>query len=148
MRVLLLLTLLLGVTSIVRAGGNSIEVTLEDTPQQQQAPQNSFRRWRFGQQPAQQDSDTQFSRWDYKFKWGSDKSLGTAADTSAIQASVPSTMPVTIRWVSRRVVVVAADCHQESSSGSGERCLYVFEKQGAKWKLAQHYAHRWHLPTI
>ena len=122
------------------SGDNSVEVTLEDTPEQQQQ-NNDYRRWRFVPGNQQQDSDSQFAHWRYEFYAGSDKPLGTAADTTAIKALVSSTIPPTMRWISRSVVVVAADCYTAASS-SGDRCLYVLEKHGSKWKLTHHYSHR------
>jgi hypothetical protein len=142
----LLLIFLFASAAVVHASDNSVEVTLEDTPQQQHAD-TTFRRWSFFKRPQYQDSDSQFPQWESKFKAGSDRPLGTARDTAAIKAVVPSTMPVTIRWVSRRLVVVAADCHPDSSTDNGY-CLCVLEKQRSKWKLVHHYSHRWHPYTI
>ncbi len=146
MRLLLLIALLLGFVTVVYAGGNSVEVTLEDTPDHQQAPETSTRRWRFAPLPEYQDSDSHFEQWDFKFRAASDNPLGTARDTTAIKALVPSTMLLTIRWVSRSIVVVAADCHPKPTDNS--YCLYVLEKQHSKWKLVHHYSHRRHPYTI
>lgn len=132
--------------AVVRAGDNSIEVTLEDTPQQEHA-QSPFRHWIFVPPPQNQDSDSQFPQWESKFQAGSDKQLGTARDTTAIKALVPSTMPVTIRWVSRHIVVVAGDCHPDSSTDN-RYCLYVLEKERSRWKLVHHYSHRRYPYTI
>lgn len=85
--------------------------------------------------------DSQYSHWKFEFYAASDKPLGTPTDTNMIRALIPSTIPPTIRWVSRSVVVVAADC-----SSNGEfRCLYVLEKHGSKWKLTHHYPHELNL---
>ena len=137
--------LLLGLAGVVHASDNSVEVTLEDTPDQQQSQQPAFRRWRFqpGKPgPAIQDSDLQGAQWQFKFIAGSDKRLGTAADSAAIKALVPSTPPVTIRWVSRSVVVIAADCSSSASSREPPHCLYVLEKRRSKWKITHHYVYR------
>ena len=72
---------------------------------------------------------------------GSDKRLGTAADSAAIKALVPSTPPVTIRWVSRSLVVIAADCSSGTSFSGRLSCLYVLEKHRSKWKITHHYFH-------
>jgi hypothetical protein len=136
MKARLVVPLLLGLAGVVRASDNSVEVTLEDTPDQQQSQQPAFRRWRFQPRRAIQDSDSQGAQWQFKFIAGSDKSLGTAADSAAIKALVRSTTPVTIRWISRSVVVVAAD-HR----------LLVLEKHRSKWKIT-HYYFRHGLPTV
>jgi hypothetical protein len=145
MKARLVVPLLLGLAGVVHASDNSVEVTLEpppppraleNTPDQQQSQQPAFRRWRFQPGPASQDSDSQGAQWQFKFIAGSDKSLGTAADSAAIKALVPSTTPVTIRWISRSVVVVAAD-HR----------LFVLEKHRSKWKIT-HYYFRRGLPTV
>jgi len=136
----LVVPLLLGLAGVVHASDNSVEVTLEDTPDQSQLP--AFRRWRFQAGPAIQDSDSQGAQWQFKFIAGSDKRLGTAADSAAIKALVPSTPPVTIRWVSRSVVVIAADCSSSASSREPPHCLYVLEKRRSKWKITHHYVYR------
>ena len=136
----LVVPLLLGLAGVVHASDNSVEVTLEDTPDQSQLP--AFRRWRFQPGPAIQDSDSQGAQWQFKFIAGSDKRLGTAADSAAIKALVPSTPPVTIRWVSRSVVVIAADCSSSASSREPPHCLYVLEKRRSKWKITHHYVYR------
>lgn len=138
----LLLTVMIGLTTVVEASDNSVEVTLEDTPEQQ-APQT---RWRFRPGSANPDSDSQGVQWRYKFYAGSDKPLGSARDTAAVKVLVPSSMPITIRWISRSVVVVAADCYSDAGSRGRVRCLYVLEKHASKWKITHHYSHR--LPTI
>ena len=141
MKARLVVPLLLGIAGVVHASDNSVEVTLEDTPDQQQSQQPAFRRWRFQPRPAIQDSDSQGAQWQFKFIAGSDKRLGTAADSAAIKALVPSTPPVTIRWVSRSVVVIAADCSSGTSFSGRLSCLYVLEKHRSKWKISHHYFH-------
>ena len=76
--------LLLGLAGVVHASDNSVEVTLEDTPDQQQSQQPAFRRWRFQPGPAIQDSDSQGAQWQFKFIAGSDKRFGTTAASAAI----------------------------------------------------------------
>ena len=149
MRARFAITLLLGFAAIAQASDNSVEVTLEDTPDQQQSQQPTFRQWRFQPAPAPaiQDSDSQGAQWQFKFVAGSDKRLGTAADSAAIKALVPSTTPVTVRWVSRSVVVVAADCPSSASSTTRLHCLYVLEKHHSKWKMTHYYVRRG-LPTV
>src|SRR6266404_3264255 len=132
MKARLVVPLLLGLAGVVHASDNSVEVTLEDTPDQQQSQQPAFRRWRFQPALAIQDSDSQGAQWQFKYIAGSDKRLGTAADSAAIKALVPSTPPVTIRWVSRSVVVIAADCSSSASSREPPHCLYVLEKRRSK----------------
>ena len=138
----LVVTLLLGLAAVARASDNSVEVTLEDTPDRQQSPQPAFRRWRFQPGPTIQDTDSQGAQWQFKFIAGSDKRLGTAADSAAIKALVSSTTPVTIRWVSRSVVVIAADCSSGTSFRGRLSCLYVSEKHRSKWKITHHYFYR------
>jgi len=142
MKARLVVPLLLGIAGVVHASDNSVEVTLEDTPDQQQSQQTAFRRWRFQPRPAIQDSDSQGAQWQFKFIAGSDKRRGTAADSAAIKALVPSTTPVTIRWVSRSVVVIAADCSSSASFSGRLSCLYVLEKHRSKWKITHHYFYR------
>jgi hypothetical protein len=142
MKARLVVPLLLGISSVVHASDNSVEVTLEDTPDQQQSQQPAFRRWRFQPRPAFQDSDSQGAQWQFKFIAGSDKRLGTTADSAAIKALVPSTTPATVRWVSRSVVAVAADCSSSASSREPPHCLYVLEKHRSKWKITHHYFYR------
>ena len=141
----LLFAFVLAFAAVVRASDNSVEVTLEDAPEHQQAPQTSLR-WKFRPGAAIRDSDSEGGKWRYKFYAGSDKPLGTAADAAAIKRLVPSTMPVAIRWISRSVVVVAADCYSDISLSAHVRCLYVLEKHRSKWKVTHHYAHG--LPAI
>jgi hypothetical protein len=137
----LLLTLMITLAAIVEASDNSVEVTLEDTPSQNPPPH-----WKFRPDSAAQDSDSQGVHWRSKFYAGSDKRLGTLRDAASIKRLVPSSMPITIRWISRSVVVVAADCYFDASSRGRFRCLYVLEKHGSKWTTTHHYSHR--LPTI
>ncbi len=135
----LVLTLIVAFTPVVQASDNSVEVTLEDTPEQQQADAaHSYRRWKFPPPQEAPNSDSNYMQWRYKFLSGSDKRLGSAADATAIKRLVPVAIPPTIRWVSRSVVVVASGCHSDASS-SPVRCLYVFEKHGSKWRLTHHY---------
>src|SRR5438270_2794334 len=129
MKARLVVPLFLGLAGVVHASDNSIEVTLEDTPDQQQSQQPAFRRWRFQPGPAIQDSDSQGAQWQFKFIAGSDKRLGTTADSAAIKALAPSTTPATVRWVSRSVVAVAADCSSSALSNARLHCLYVLEKR-------------------
>ena len=140
MRVLLMLTLLLGFTAVVRASGNSVEVTLEDTLDQQQKDkleeQQKYRRWHFNAKPPVHDSDNQFEQWRFKFNTGSDKRLGNAKDEIAIKSVLSDTPPIMIRWVSPRVAVVEANG------------LIVVEKRASKWKITHHYRARIYLPTI
>ena len=136
MRTRLALTLVIAVAAVIQAGENSVEVTLEDTPEHHETP-----RWKFTPGQSADDRDQNgFMQWRYKFYVGSDKQLGTAADTAAIKALVPLTMPPKIRWISRSVVVVAADCYTDASSRGRVRCLYVLERHGSKWKLTHHYS--------
>ena len=92
------------------------------------------------------DSDSEGGQWQFKFKAGSDKRLGSAKDAAAIKALLRSSMPVTIRWISRSVVVAAADCYSDARFSRRVRCLYVLEKHGSKWKITHHYSHD--LPAI
>jgi hypothetical protein len=131
-----LFALLLGFTGVIHASDNSIEVTLEDTPADEQSQFRAFEVWRHKPAAQELSSDGDFAKWKFKFDCvASDKRLGSAADTAAIEALVPATRPPTIRWVSRSVLVVAAACH----SDDGGRCLYVFKKHGSKWKVTHHY---------
>jgi hypothetical protein len=132
--------LVIGFTAVVHAGDNSIEVTLEDTPADQ-SQLRSFENWRHKPAPQESNSDANYWQWRYKFEAGSANQLGSAADTAAIKAMVPPTIPPTIRWVSRSIVVVASACCSDASSNRPARCLYVFEKRGSKWRLTHHY--RW-----
>jgi len=133
----LVIALILAFAAVVRAGDNSIEVTLEDTLEQQQKDalerQQEYRRWHFAPAP-RHDSDSHFEQWRFKFNAGLDKRLGNAKDEAAIKSLVPGA--VTTRWVSRRVVVV---------EWSG---LKVLEKQGSKWKITHYYVPRIYLPTF
>jgi hypothetical protein len=144
MKARLVVPLLLGLAGVVHASDNLVEVTLEDTPDQQQSQQPAFRRWRFQPQPrpAIQDSDSQGAQWQFKFIAASDKRLGTTADSAAINALVPSTTSATVRWVSRSVVAVAAGCSSSPSSREPPHCLYVLEKRRSKWKITHHYFYR------
>jgi hypothetical protein len=129
----LLFTFIIGFTAVVHASDNSDEVFFEEIPEHQP-------HWNFvPRAPQEVDSDSNYMQWRYKFLSGSDKRLGSEADTAAIKQLVPATIPRTIRWVSRSVVVVASDCHSDASPSRRMRCLYVFEKHGSKWKLTHHY---------
>jgi len=128
-----------GFTVVVHASDNSDDVFYEEVPEHQP-------HWKFRRGPAMQDSDSQGGQWQYKFITGSDKRLGTAWGAAAIKALLPSTMPVTIRWISRSAVVVAADCYSDAHFSRRVRCLYVLEKHGSKWKLTHQYSHG--LPAI
>jgi hypothetical protein len=134
----LALILIVAFAGILRASDNSVEVALEDAAEHQASKDaNRWKRWKF--QPKKGEPDWKdFGQWRYKFYTGSDKELGSAADTAAIKALVPSTMPTTIRWISRSIVVVAADCDAVTSP-SGFRCLYVVEKRRSKWKTTHQY---------
>jgi len=138
--------LIVGFAGAVHASDNSVEVVLEDTPADQQTQVRAFENYRRKASPQEVDSDANNAQWQYKFETASDKRLGSAADTAAIKALVPATIPPTIRWVSRSVVVAASGCYLDASSSHRMRCLYVFEKQGRKWKLTHHY--RWHPPVF
>jgi hypothetical protein len=132
----LVFALLLGSTGVIHASDNSIEVTLEGTPADEQSQFRAFEVWRHKPAAQEVSSDGNFAQWKFKFDYvASDKRLGSAADTATIKALVAATTPPTIRWVSRSVVVVAAACH----SDVGGRCLYVFKKHDSKWKLTHHY---------
>jgi hypothetical protein len=133
----LVFALTFGTTAIVHPSDNSIEVTLEDTPRDQRSSPRSFEAWRHKPPADETNSDANYIQWRNKFESGSDKPLGSPADTAAIKALFPATPPPTIRWVSRFVVVVASPCQ----SNVRARCLYVFEKRGMKWKLSHCY--RW-----
>src|SRR4051794_36267211 len=120
---------------------DSIEVTLESTPEQQQplqAETEAYNRWK--RLPRQADSDMNCEYWRYKFViTASEKRLGSARDIAAIKQLLPGTVPPTMRWVSRSVVVAVSACYSDSSATSRRRCLYVFEKHRSKWKLTHHY---------
>ena len=135
----LVFALIFGFTAVVYASDNSDDVFYEEVPEHQP-------HWKFRPRPAMQDSDSQGGQWGYKFIAGSDKPLGTMRDAAAIKAVVPPTMPVTIRWISCSVVVVAADCYSDAHFSRRVRCLYVLEKHGSKWKVTHHYSHG--LPAI
>lgn len=128
----LVVTLLAGMTAVVCASDNSVEVTLELTPPETPPPH-----WKFRQDSAVQDSDSQGAQWRGKFITASDKPLGGAKDTRAIETLAPSLKPLTIRWVSRSVVLVLGDC--SSDAHSRLRCLYVLEKHRSKWTLTHRY---------
>jgi hypothetical protein len=122
-------------TAVVHGSDKSIEVTLEDTPEDQQAQLKALEPYRHKPPPQEVNSDANYGQWRHKFEAGSGKQLGSAADVAAIKALVPPKMPPTIRWVSRSIVVASAYC----SDASSKRCLYVFEKRGSKWRLTHHY---------
>jgi len=129
----------LGFTAVVQASDSSDDIFYDEVPEHQ--PHFEYRR-----APTMEDSDAEGGQWQYKFKAGSDKRLGTARDVAAVKALLPSTMPVTIRWISRSVVVVAADCYSDAHFSRRVRCLYVLEKHGSKWKVTHHYSHG--LPAV
>lgn len=140
MRAPLVVMLLLGVSAVARASGNSVEVTLEDTLEQQQKEtleqQQKYRRWHFTPKPQDHDSDSHFEQWRFKFNTASEKRLGNAKDEIAIKSVLSDTSPIMIRWVSPRVVVVEVGG------------LKVLEKEGSKWKITHRYRPRIYLPTI
>lgn len=129
----------LGLPAVVHASDNPDDTFYEELPQHQ--PHFDYRRG-----PTMEDSDAEGGQWQYKFKTGSDKRLGTARDVAAIKTLLPSTMPVTIRWISRSVVAVAADCDSDAHFSRRVCCLYVLEKYGSNWKVTHRYSHR--LPVI
>jgi len=137
MRTWPVLILFLAVSAIALASDNSVEVTLEDT-----APQTPPPHWKFRPHSAVQDSDSQGDRWRDKFITASDKPFGTAKDVAAVQSLVPSSsVPVTVRWVSRSVVLVSAGCSADLDSTVRVRCLYVLEKHHSTWEITHHYRH-------
>jgi hypothetical protein len=89
--------------------------------------------------PQEPDSDEHADQWRFKFKTGSDRCLGSAADEAAIKVLVPATIPPTVRWVSQSVVIVLAACRLGASSSEPKRCLYVVEKHRRKWHISHHY---------
>ena len=122
MSVRVVVAALVAVTVTAEASDNSVEVTLEDTP-----PENPPHHWKFLPfSPPAPDSDSQGDQWRDKFITASDKRLGTAKDTSAIEALVPSSIPLMIRWISRSVALVSAGCYSDAHSELRLRCLYVF----------------------
>jgi len=134
----LIFALIIGLASITHAKDNSMEVTLElAPPEDQQGSQfRAFEQWRRKPTSQEVNSDSDVAQWSFKFDYfASDKRPGSAADAAAIKALIPDTTPPTIRWLSRSVVVVSATCRSEVSG----RCLYVFERRGSKWKLTHHY---------
>ena len=141
MKPVLAFAFIVGFTAAVQASDNSIQVTLEATPGERQAQRVIVvvpDAYRHKPPPQKINSDPNYGYWRNKFEGGSDKPLGRPKDTAAIKALVPATIPPTIRWVSPSIVVVSADCRSHTLWG-GERCLYVFEKQGSKWSLTHHY---------
>ena len=86
-----------------------------------------------------QDSDSHRDEWRNKFIIASEKPFGSNNDTDAITALVPSSLPLTIRWVSESIAIISADCCCEKSSDPPLRCLYILEKRGTKWKVTHHY---------
>jgi hypothetical protein len=134
MSVRVVATLLLAVAATVHASDNSVVVTLEDTPSQ-----NASHHWKFRPGSIPQDSDSQGDQWRDKFITASEKRLGSAKDAIAIEALMPSSMPLTIRWLSRSVVLVSADCCFDAHSKVRLRCLYVLEKHRSKWNVTHHY---------
>ena len=144
----LALTLIIGFGAVLKASDNSIEVTLEDTPEHQESSQTDKNRWKFRPQTATKFDWNDFMHWRNKFWSGSEKQLGSAADRNAIKALVPLTMPPIIRWISRSVVVVSADCYSDRLSSGRVRCLYVLEKHRSSWKVAHHFSEPPISPTI
>jgi hypothetical protein len=135
MSVRLLIALLIGIAATIHASDNSVEVTLELPPPQSPPPH-----WKLRPDPALQDSDSQGDLWRDKFITASDKPFGSAKDLVTVQSLVPSSsLPVTVRWLSRSVVLVSAGCHSDSDSTVRVRCLYVLEKHHSKWKITHHY---------
>jgi hypothetical protein len=134
---------IVGFTAVVQATDNSVEVTLEDTLGDQQAQGKVLVLDVYLHKPPPQktDSDADYGYWRNKFEGGSDKPLGTPKDTAAIRGLIPATISPTIRWVSRSIVVVSADCRPPPPYVLGGRCLYLFEKHGSKWSLTHYY--RW-----
>jgi hypothetical protein len=124
MKARLALIFLGALAAIVCRAETSVDVTLEDTPQQQTSP--AFKRWRFQpQKDIKVDKDWKdFRKWRLKYNEGSDKPLGSTADVAAIKAL----LPLDIRWASRSVVVAVAG-----------QSLYVVEKHRSKWKLMHRY---------
>jgi hypothetical protein len=123
---------------------DSVEVTLESTPEQHQPSQaetEAYNRWK--RDPREADSDTNYDHWRYQFVFtASDKRLGSARDVASIKQLLPGTVPPTMRWVSRSLVVALSACYSDSSPTVRSYCLYIFEKHGSKWKLTHHYYHR------
>jgi hypothetical protein len=157
MKPVLAFALIVGFTAAVQASDNSIEVTLEITPADQQAQRNVLvpdaSGWSLLQSavadqqkppPQKTNSDPNYGYWRNKFEGGSDKPLGTPKETAVIKALVPATMSPIIRWVSRSIVVVSADCRRPPPYVLAAGCLYVFEKHGSKWSLTHYY--RWPFP--
>lgn len=140
----LVITLIIGFSAVVQASDNSIEVTLEDSPE---STQRTFH-WKFVTREV--NSDSNYAQWRYKSLAGSDMRLSTRRDTRAIKQLVPGTVSPTIRWISRSIVVVVSACRFETNASTRVsslpvRCLYVFEKAGSIWKLTHHYrCGRWY----
>jgi hypothetical protein len=118
-------------TSLAQPPEKSIEVTLEDTPQQQ--PHAHV--YRFAkpsptpstERPVRGQYDG-YSSWRFRFLAAPDKQLGRRSDIAAIQSLLPPSSTRTIRWISRSTVVACAD-----------RTLYVFEKHHSKWQIVHHW---------
>ena len=123
-----------GFTAVVHASDNSDDVFYEEVPEQQP-------HWKFRPESAARDSDSHGDHWRNKFITASDKRLGSAKDTCAIEALLPSSTPLTIRWISRSVALVSADCYSDPHSNFHLRCLYVLEKRHSKWQVTHHYVH-------
>jgi len=147
MKLALAFVLIGGLTAVVQASDNSIDVTLEGARGEQQAQRvlvvvpDAY-----GHKPSPQNtnSDANYGYWRNKFEACSDKPLGRPKDTAAIKALVPATISPTIRWVSRSIVAVSADCRPPPPYVVAAGCLYVCEKHGSKWNLTHYY--RWPFP--
>jgi len=137
-----------GLTAVVQASDNSIEVTLETPPGDQKAQRKVLVPDAYSHKPPPQktNSDAHYGYWRMKFEGGSDKPLGRPKDTAAIKALVPARIAPTVRWVSRSIVVVSADCRPPPPYVLGGRCLYVFEKHGSTWNLTHYYP--WPFPQF
>jgi hypothetical protein len=133
MKARLALIWIMAIAPVAGATDNSVEVTLEDTPGQQPPKNNErwkglkFQRSECDQKATERDSKG-YGKWRSKFDVGSDKPLGTPADVAAVKSLLPNTESITIRWVSRSVVVV-----------SHGLTLCVVEKHRSKWKVTHRY---------
>jgi hypothetical protein len=107
-----------------------------ELPREPTPPVDWKQRWKL--QAEDNDSDAGYSEWEAKFSKGSVRRLGSAKDTNAIKALLPTTT-FQDRWVSRSTVVVMSTCRFKGSSYDQRQCLYVFEKHGSKWSLTHHY---------
>ena|ERR1700736_4293732 len=97
----LALIAIMAIAPLFGATDNSVEVTLEDTPEQQTSKDNQ--RWK--QKPRLSECDQKrterdgkgYFKWRSKFDNGSDKPLGTSADITAVKSLLPNIQSVTIR---------------------------------------------------